>query len=165
MNNKPTKTVDVSDLPDPNDQATPPDEEGDGEVQDQLPEDVAREMERCKTWQAKRNANKPGAPKPQAFYIQVCEEHIVCAEWTLEQWERLVKISTGDQRHKAGRQLLTDTLFWMRGQTKPGPQGALEHLKTVTGYGGAKAMIWDKAAGLLMDQVTASAGEDIVKKR
>jgi len=161
--------ADISDLPDPTkpaQSASSLDAEEESQESATLPADVSEQIDRAKAWADKRNAQRPGAPPSHAFYMEVCGEHLIFTEPTLEQWERLMRTSMNEAtKSKAGRQLVTDCIFWMRGQQKPGPAGALERLKEVCNFGGVRVMIMERAAGNLLDQMNQAAGDDVVKKR
>jgi len=156
--------ADISDLVNNDPSASNP-VDSEEEFKERLPEDVQREMDRCKAFLANRNRNKPGAPEPQAFYVVACGEHVVFGEPSLEQFERLIKVSSNEStKAKAGRQICSDLIFWMRGQTEAGPQGAWSRMKEVSQWGGMKVLLMDRCAGILLDQLNNAAGDDIVKK-
>lgn len=167
MSNELAKTpkppVDIDDLlKDPSATAAPVDEE---EI-DQDPPDVAKEILRCKAFQAARTKNMPNAPVPSAYYFQICGEHMVFMNPTAEQYEMIVRTANNEStKSKVPRVLCTNTIFWIRGQTKPGPAGAWEHMRGVVESGGAKLLLIDRCAAAMFEQLAAAAGDDVLKKR
>lgn len=162
----PKPPVNIDDLLDSATKEAPSLVDEDDTYADKDPPDVEREIERCKAYQASRSKNHPNPPVPVAHYFVVCGEHMIFMPPTAEQYERLVKTSANESiRHKAGRQLCSDTIFWIRGQKEVGPRGAWEHIKNVSAQGGAKVLLIDRCAGALLDQLNAAAGDDVLKKR
>ncbi len=169
MSNELTKSpkppVDIDDLlKDPATTETPP--LVDEDDLDQDPEDVAQQIARCKAYQAARTKNMPNAPVPSAYYFVICGEHMVFMNPTAEQYEMIVRNANNEStKSKVPRLLCTNTLFWIRGQAKPGPAGAWEHMKSVVERGGAKLLLIDRCAMAMFDQLAAAAGDDVLKKR